>query len=80
MIYIEKVEGPQTLRIYSQVGKRAPYHCTGVGKAILAYQDEAEIDRILSKIPLQAFTEYTITDKEEIKKQVKLHPRQWLFN
>lgn len=72
VIYIEKVEGPHTLRIYSQVGKRAPYHCTGVGKAILAFQDDAEIDRVLSKGPLEPYTEYTLTDKEEIKNQLTL--------
>ena len=72
LIYVEKVEGPQTLRIYSHVGKRAPIHCTGVGKAILAYQDEKEIDRILSSIKLEAFTEYTVTDKEEIKKAITI--------
>jgi IclR family transcriptional regulator, KDG regulon repressor len=71
VIYIEKVEGPQTLRISSQVGKRAPIHCTGVGKAILAFQGDAEIDRILLHSPLEPYTEYTLTDKEEIKKQLK---------
>jgi DNA-binding IclR family transcriptional regulator len=71
VIYIEKVEGPQTLRISSQVGKRAPIHCTGVGKAILAFQGDSEIDRILSTTSLEPYTEYTLTDKEEIKKQLK---------
>lgn len=71
LVYVAKEEGPQTLRIYSHVGRRAPMHCTGVGKAILAYQDEEEIERILSTIPLRAFTQNTITDKEEIKKQLK---------
>ena len=71
VIYIEKVEGPQTLSISSQVGKRAPIHCTGVGKAILAFQGNTEIDRILSNSPLEPYTEYTLTDKEEIKKQLK---------
>nr|WP_295972890.1 IclR family transcriptional regulator [uncultured Bacillus sp.] len=71
LVYVEKEEGPQTLRIYSHVGKKAPIYCTGVGKAILAYQDEDEIERILATVPMQSFTEYTITDKEEIKKQLK---------
>lgn len=71
LIYVEKVEGPHTLRIYSQVGKRAPFHCTGVGKAILAYQDEKEVDRILETVPLQSFTEHTVTDQHEIKKQLQ---------
>ena len=72
LIYVEKLEGPQTLRIYSHVGKSAPIHCTGAGKAILAYQDEKEIDRILSSKELEAFTEFTVTDKEEIKKELPL--------
>ncbi|MDQ0200389.1 IclR family transcriptional regulator [Neobacillus ginsengisoli] len=71
VIYIEKLDGPRALRIYSQVGKRAPIHCTGVGKAILAFQEEEEIERILSNTDLQSFTEYTLTDKEDIKKQLR---------
>ncbi|HZG73457.1 MAG TPA: IclR family transcriptional regulator [Chondromyces sp.] len=72
VIYIEKVEGPHALRIYSEVGKRAPIHCTGVGKAILAFQNEDEIERMLSKTNLEAFTEKTLTNKEEIKEQLKV--------
>jgi IclR family KDG regulon transcriptional repressor len=71
LIYVEKVEGPHTLRIYSHVGKRAPIHCTGVGKAILAYQDVKEVNRILETIPLETFTEYTVTDQDEIKRQLQ---------
>jgi len=70
LIYVEKLEGPHTLRIYSHVGKTAPIHCTGVGKAILAYQDEKEVDRILSSTKLESFTEFTVTDINEIKKQL----------
>lgn len=67
LFYIEKVEGARTLTIYSHVGKRAPFHCTGVGKAILAYLDENEAERILSSKALESFTKYTVTNKEEIK-------------
>jgi IclR family KDG regulon transcriptional repressor len=70
-IYIEKLDGPHALRIYSQVGKRAPIHCTGVGKAILAYQTEEDQEQLLSSTPLESFTEHTMTDKEEIKKQLQ---------
>ncbi|WP_338471737.1 IclR family transcriptional regulator [Niallia sp. XMNu-256] len=72
LIYVAKEEGPQTLRIYSHVGKRAPIHCTGVGKAILAYQTEEEVNRILDTVPLETFTEFTITDRNEIKQQLKM--------
>jgi DNA-binding IclR family transcriptional regulator len=71
VVYIEKVEGPRALTIYSHIGKRAPVHCTGVGKAILAYLSEKDVDRLLlSEASLEAFTEYTLTDVHEIKKQL----------
>ncbi|MBM7650626.1 IclR family transcriptional regulator [Neobacillus cucumis] len=68
LIYIEKVEGPSALTIYSHIGKRAPFHCTGVGKAILSQLSEEETDRILSSANLEAFTEFTTTNIEDIKK------------
>lgn len=72
VIYVEKIDGPRALRIYSQIGKKAPVHCTGVGKAILAYLDEDEVDRILANTELEAFTKYTLTDKESLKKHLQI--------
>src|SRR5437868_173476 len=34
-VYIEKLEGHETLRMHSQVCRRAPMHCTSAGKVIL---------------------------------------------
>ncbi|MEH7127871.1 IclR family transcriptional regulator [Neobacillus drentensis] len=67
IFYIEKVEGHSTLTIYSHIGKRAPFHSTGVGKAILAHLNESDANRILSSIKLESFTEHTITNIEKIK-------------
>lgn len=72
VIYIDKIEGPRALTIYSHIGKRAPVHCTGVGKVILAYQGEKEIDRILSSVVLESYTEYTMTNITNIKNHLKL--------
>jgi IclR family transcriptional regulator, KDG regulon repressor len=70
LVYVEKVEGPSALTIYSHIGKRAPFHCTGVGKSILAYLSEKEVDRILSTVVLKSFTEFTMTDIQEIKEHL----------
>ncbi|MFJ5717909.1 IclR family transcriptional regulator [Neobacillus sp. NPDC093127] len=67
VIYIEKLEGSRALTIYSHIGKRAPIYCTGVGKAILAHQNEEEVDRLLSKSELKSFTDFTLTNIEDIK-------------
>jgi len=76
VIYIEKLDGPRALRIYSHVGKRAPIHCTGVGKAILAFQEEKDIELLLSSSDLEPYTEYTITDKDELKNHLHLIRKQ----
>nr|WP_263323473.1 IclR family transcriptional regulator [Neobacillus sp. Marseille-Q6967] len=71
VIYVEKLDGPRALRIYSQVGKKAPLHCTGVGKSILAFQEEEEIERLLSNAELEPYTEFTMTERDEIKKHLQ---------
>ena len=69
-VYIEKVDGPGALRMYSQVGKRVPMYCTGVGKAILAFLEEEQIRSILNTTSYTKFTQYTLTDPDEIYNQL----------
>ncbi|HEX7628985.1 MAG TPA: IclR family transcriptional regulator, partial [Candidatus Methylomirabilis sp.] len=42
-LYLDKVESPQSLRIFSRIGRRAPLHCTAAGKVILADKPKAEV-------------------------------------
>ena len=35
VVYVDKVEGAQTMRMASMIGARNPAYCTGVGKALL---------------------------------------------
>lgn len=71
IVYIDKIESPQTIRMYSRIGKRAPLHCTGVGKAILAYLPESIRNKIINEKGLQKFTEYTITTKEDLLRNLE---------
>jgi DNA-binding IclR family transcriptional regulator len=50
--------------------ENAPAHCTSVGKAILAYQSEEVVDRLIAG-GLQRFTESTITKGEALKAELK---------
>lgn len=36
-VYVEKVDMPNMIRMYSAIGRTVPLHCTGVGKALLAF-------------------------------------------
>lgn len=64
VVYIEKLEGNETLRMHSKVGKRAPMHCTSVGKAILAHLPSPTVVDILDRKGMPMHTETTITDKD----------------
>ncbi|GGC84625.1 IclR family transcriptional regulator [Thalassobacillus devorans] len=71
VIYIDKVETPSAVRIYSQLGRRAPIYCTGVGKAIAAYFDEAQLKRYLSENSFHKFTKNTYTEEKEFKQELE---------
>jgi DNA-binding IclR family transcriptional regulator len=60
VIYIDRVESSQFVRIATDIGDRAPAHCTSGGKVLLAFQDEDFISA-MSK-GLKAYTPNTITD------------------
>ncbi|RFU70911.1 IclR family transcriptional regulator [Peribacillus saganii] len=62
VVYIEKLEGNETLRMHSKVGKRAPMHCTSVGKAILANLPASVVMEILERKGMPLHTNKTITD------------------
>jgi IclR family KDG regulon transcriptional repressor len=47
------------------VGKTVPAHCTGSGKAILAFLTPEEQESVISRIKLKKYTENTITDKDK---------------
>lgn len=66
VVYIDKFDMPDFLITYSQVGKRAPMSCTGVGKAMLAYLPwEYAQKYILSK-------EFSIKTPKSIKDEAML--------
>ncbi len=64
VVYIEKLDGSETLRMHSKVGRRAPMHCTSVGKAILAHLPTNVVTDILERKGLPVHTDKTMTDKE----------------
>lgn len=61
VLFINKFESRQAIRMKSNVGSRAPAHSTADGKALLAYQSREMIDAIAAG-GLSALTSKTITD------------------
>jgi DNA-binding IclR family transcriptional regulator len=72
VIYVDKRSFPQEIQFASNVGSRAPIHCTSVGKAILTYLPEEEQLQILHKEKLKSYTKNTITSITELKEELNL--------
>jgi IclR family transcriptional regulator, KDG regulon repressor len=70
VVYVDKVEARQAVRMYSRIGATAPLHCTGVAKAVLAYQNEDYLSRLLETIELPRHTPSTITDPEGLRTEL----------
>jgi DNA-binding IclR family transcriptional regulator len=72
VLYLEKVESAQTVRVPSSTGQRNPAHCTAVGKALLAYLPDGELERLVRTRGLRARTRNTITSLAELRRELKL--------
>jgi len=70
VLYLDKHEPMRTMRIPSEVGRRNPAHCTAVGKALLAYMPEPELEELVKRQGLRAYTSRTITTLFELKREL----------
>ena len=71
IIYIDKVEADNTIRMASTVGRRSPLYCTSVGKVMMSLMPEAEIKEIWDSSDIIKLTENTIIDFEEFKLELE---------
>lgn len=74
IVYIDKVEldhNPSGLKMASRIGLRNPAHSCAVGKILLSYLPEEELDRIIQEKGLLKRTENTITDPQILKAHLK---------
>jgi IclR family KDG regulon transcriptional repressor len=70
VLYLEKVESSQRLRMPSAVGRRVPSYCTGLGKVLLAGLDEAPLAHLLAHTSFEALTPHTMTDAATLRRQL----------
>ena len=67
---IDKLDASRSMRMASFVGFLDPLHCSGVGKALLAFQDEALRSQLLDRMRLVPHTPHTITDRAALNAQI----------
>jgi len=67
---VNKVDGPQTFRVTSDPGHLGALHTTSVGKALVAFAEDAERGRLVEELELEPLTEFSITDREAFRAEI----------
>lgn len=67
VVYLDKIEPSRSVRLTSSVGRRNPAYCTAVGKAIMAYLPDAQVEDAVRKHGLDQLTRKTITNMLDLR-------------
>ena len=71
-VCVERLESDQNVRVVARIGRNIPLHAGSAGKLFLAYMSDAERQDLLDETELDPLTPYTITDIDELQKQMKV--------
>ncbi|CAM9940760.1 unnamed protein product [Phaeothamnion confervicola] len=67
IMYVYNLESTQAIRMRSDIGVRKPAHCTAEGLAMLAFQPDEVVERVI-RDGLTARTPQTVTDASVLRK------------
>ncbi|MFK7962541.1 MAG: IclR family transcriptional regulator [Burkholderiaceae bacterium] len=71
LVYVDKIESREVVRMASTVGTRVPFHSSGVGKAFLSALAPAEATALIGRLTLLSITPHTTTSRRALLKTVK---------
>jgi IclR family KDG regulon transcriptional repressor len=71
VIYIEKVESVNSIRMYSQIGRRAPVYCSAIGKILLSGLSPEHFREVVAQIRFERFTSNTILSPVELEREIR---------
>lgn len=80
VVYIDKIDSPHAVRMFSRVGNTQPMHCTSVGKSILAFSSEERLRAVIAT-GLPPRTSATITSADNLRAELAMiRERGWAMD
>lgn len=70
MVYIDKIEGSNTVQMKTSIGGQVEVHSTSVGKAWLSGLTEDRLSQVLAELTLKRHTENTFTEPDALRKEL----------
>lgn len=71
VVYLSQKSSSAAVVVRARIGQRRPMHSTAMGKALLAFGPDKWLMELLAASKLEAFTENTIRDKEELQAHIR---------
>lgn len=71
VLYVERVDTDQPLRMHLQPGTWVPMHCTASGKLFLASMSLLERRNLLANLVLNRYSDRTIVDRQELEAELE---------
>jgi DNA-binding IclR family transcriptional regulator len=68
---VNKVDGPKTFRVTSDPGHLGALHTTSVGKALVAFAEDSEREKLVEELELEPLTEFSITDRDAFRAEIE---------
>jgi DNA-binding IclR family transcriptional regulator len=80
-VYLIKIEAQREIRVNTWVGKRLSLHSSSLGKVLLAWQPEAELEETLRHIEWERKGPNTLTDPQRFREELGIvRQRGWAFD
>jgi DNA-binding IclR family transcriptional regulator len=70
VVYIQKLDSPQTIQLFSRLGDSMPITTTALGKAICASLSYDRLDELLANLAFEARTVRSITTAERLREEI----------
>ncbi|TWO71382.1 IclR family transcriptional regulator [Caenimonas sedimenti] len=67
-LYLDVIYSQQDIRYSPRVGSRWPLYCTGMGRALLAFQEPSFIHRYLAETDMLRRTPRTVTERTRLRR------------
>jgi DNA-binding IclR family transcriptional regulator len=70
IVHLDKINSTEILRMDLGLGAQAPAYCIALGKAILAFLPEVELENYLQSVEFTSFTSNTIATVQQLRDEV----------
>ena len=81
ILYVDKIEPPNSISLNTRIGGFVVIHTAGVSKAILAFLAQRDVSRVLSNATFDKFTDHSITSRDAfIERLDEVRRNGWAYD